>query len=150
VRETCRVAKDFPGRERHRRHRFSNCLCESRRRAPQLAVQIARRLTEALLTCEPILAEAAFHLESVPVVLAMLADGLVALAFNCADHLPQLSTMARRYADRRPDLADLCIIRMSEVYPRRTVITIDRADFRVYRRNKREVIPLICPPEGGS
>jgi len=26
------------------------------------------------------------------------------------------------------------------------VITVDREDFRVYRRNKRETIPLICPP----
>ena len=35
---------------------------------------------------------------------------------------------------------------MSELYPRHSVITIDRQDFRVYRRNKREVIPLVCPP----
>jgi hypothetical protein len=27
------------------------------------------------------------------------------------------------------------------------VITIDRTDFRVYRRNKRETIPILCPPE---
>jgi hypothetical protein len=35
---------------------------------------------------------------------------------------------------------------MSELHPRHSVITIDRGDFRVYRRNKRESIPLICPP----
>ena len=39
----------------------------------------------------------------------------------------------------------LCLIRMSELYPHHRVITADK-DFRVYRRNKREVIPLICPP----
>ena len=38
-----------------------------------------------------------------------------------------------------------CLIRMSELYPHHRVITADK-DFRVYRRNKREVIPLICPP----
>jgi hypothetical protein len=27
------------------------------------------------------------------------------------------------------------------------VITIDRTDVRVYRRNKREAIPILCPPE---
>jgi len=27
------------------------------------------------------------------------------------------------------------------------VVTIDRADFKVYRRNKRETIPILCPPE---
>jgi len=26
------------------------------------------------------------------------------------------------------------------------VITVDSGDFRVYRRNKREVIPILCPP----
>jgi hypothetical protein len=60
--------------------------------------------------------------------------------------VPQLAALARRYADRRPDLADLCLIRMSELNPRHSVITVDRDDFKVYRRNKREVIPLICPP----
>jgi uncharacterized protein len=44
------------------------------------------------------------------------------------------------------DLADLCLIRMGELYPRHPVITVDESDFRVYRRNKREIIPLICPP----
>jgi len=50
------------------------------------------------------------------------------------------------FRDRHPDLADLCLIRMSELHPKHSVITVDEADFRVYRRNKREVIPIICPP----
>jgi hypothetical protein len=45
-----------------------------------------------------------------------------------------------------PDLADLCLIRMSELYPRHMLITVD-TDFRVYRRNKREAIPAIYPPK---
>ena len=111
------------------------------------AVGLAGRVTEPLLTCEAVLAETAFHLQSVSLVLAMVADGLVVVAFTCADHLPQLAALAKRYAGRQPDLADLCLIRMSELYPRHSVITVDREDFRVYRRNKRETIPLICPPE---
>lgn len=111
------------------------------------ALRLSEGITEPLLTCEPVLAEAAFHLQSTALVLAMVREGLVELAFNCVDHLPRLDDLARRYADRRPDLADLCIIRMSELYPRHTVITVDRSDFAVYRRNKRESIPLICPPE---
>jgi hypothetical protein len=103
-------------------------------------------VTDPLLTCEPVLAEAAFHLQSVPLVLALLREGLVTLAFDCREHLPQLEALALRYGDRRPDLADLCLIRMSELYPRHSVVTVDRKDFRVYRRNKRESIPLICPP----
>jgi predicted nucleic acid-binding protein len=111
------------------------------------AVGVAERLTGPLLTCEAVLAKAAFHLESAELVLAMAQEGLVELAFDCREHLPHLARLAARYADRNPDLADLCLIRMSELHPRHPVITVDRADFRVYRRNKRETIPLICPPE---
>ena len=75
----------------------------------------------------------------------MLRDGLVTLAFDCSDHLPQL---ADRYASRQPDFADLCLVRMSELFPHHSVITVDRTDFRIYRRNKRETISLVCPPDG--
>ena len=77
----------------------------------------------------------------------MLREGLITLAFDCRDHLPQLSVLAERYASRKPDLADLCLIRMSELFPRHNVVTVDRNDFRVYRRNKRETIPIVCPPD---
>ncbi len=76
----------------------------------------------------------------------MVSEGLVTLSFDCRDHLVQLTRLADRYADRNPDLADLCLVRMSELFPKHSVITIDRADFRIYRRNKREAIPILCPP----
>ena len=110
------------------------------------AVSLAARVSEPLLTCEAVLAETAFHLENSALALAMITDGLITLAFDCADHLPQLAALASRYADRHPDLADLCLIRMSELYPRHSVITVDVEDFRVYRRNKRETIPIVAPP----
>jgi predicted nucleic acid-binding protein len=110
------------------------------------AATLARSVTEPLLTCEAVLAEAAFHLRSSAFVLALVEDGLLRVSFDCSQNLAQLSGLARRFADRNPDLADLCLIRMSELYPRHTVITVDESDFRVYRRNKREAIPLLCPP----
>jgi len=110
------------------------------------AVNLARLVTEPLLTCEPVLAEAAFHLRSSSYVLSLVEDGLLQVAFDCGENLTQLQSLAHRFADRNPDLADLCLIRMSELYPRHAVITVDEDDFRLYRRNKREAIPLICPP----
>ena len=41
------------------------------------AVSVAGRVTEPLLTCEAVLAETAFHLRNVPLVLAMIRDGLI-------------------------------------------------------------------------
>ena len=110
------------------------------------AADLAGQITPPLLTCEAVLAEAAFHLDSSALVLSLVQDGLLRVAFDFSRHLEALVELADRYEDRNPDLADLCLIRMSELYPHHPVITIDVADFRIYRRNKREVIPTICPP----
>jgi predicted nucleic acid-binding protein len=110
----------------------------------QWAVSVAEDFIEPLLTCEAVLSETAFHLGSCSAVLKLINEQLITLAFDCNDHLPQLEALAKRYADRKPDLADLCLIRLSEVHLKHRVVTID-SDFRIYRRNKRDAIPLICP-----
>jgi hypothetical protein len=111
------------------------------------AAKLAGSVSEPLLTCESVLSEAAFQLGSSAFVLSLVADEFLQVAFDCSQNIPQLRELARRYADRKPDLADLCLVRMSELYPRHAIITVDEADFRVYRRNKREIIPIICPPK---
>lgn len=112
----------------------------------QWALSIAERVTEPLLTCDAVLAETAFHLGNSALVLAFVRDGLVRPALAIEDHLSRLAELAERYADRQPDLADLCLIRLSEMYPDYPVITTDLADFRIYRRGRREAIPIIHPP----
>jgi hypothetical protein len=71
---------------------------------------------------------------------------MLQVAFDCARNIEQLRELAARYADRSPEMADLCLVRMSELHPRHVIITVDD-DFRVYRRNKRDAIPLLCPPK---
>lgn len=109
------------------------------------AVEASEQIKWPALTCESVLSETAFHVRSSQLVLELVQDGMVRLAFDITQHQTTMHDLAARYADRRPDLADLCLIRMSELYPRHTLITVDN-DFRVYRRNKREAIPLLCPP----
>lgn len=75
----------------------------------------------------------------------LVQTGLVKPGFVLGDHVERIAELAHRYRDRRPDLADLCLIRMSELNPKHVVITTDLSDFRVYRRNRREVIPLLHP-----
>jgi predicted nucleic acid-binding protein len=109
------------------------------------AVRLAGQVSEPLVTCDAVLAEAAFHLGSTALVLEFVRQGLVLPLLTIADHLPRLLQIAERFADQAPDLADICIIRLSELYPHHSVITTDLRDFRVYRRNRNEVIPLIVP-----
>jgi predicted nucleic acid-binding protein len=103
-------------------------------------------ITDPFLTCEAVLAETAFRVESVSRVLALLEDGFLRIAFDLAENIEELQALAERYRDRSPGLADLCIIRMSELNERLPVLTVDETDFRVYRRNRRDVIPIVCPP----
>jgi predicted nucleic acid-binding protein len=112
----------------------------------QWAVELAERVTEPLLTCEAVLAETAFHLGNSALTLAFVRDGFVRVAFAASEHLSRLAELAAHYADRKPDLADLCLIRLSELYPQYPVVTTDVSDFRAYRRGRREAIPLIYPP----
>lgn len=110
------------------------------------AVGIAEQVSEPLLTCEAVLAETAFHLQDARIALALAREGLVQVRFECREHWQELEALAKRYANRKPDLADLCLIRLSELFPNHPVITTDRDDFSVYRRNKRDTIPAVFPP----
>ena len=66
------------------------------------AVDLAKTITEPMLTCEAVLAEAAFHLGSSAYVLSLVQDEMVRIAFDCARNLDQLCDLARRYEDRKP------------------------------------------------
>jgi predicted nucleic acid-binding protein len=91
------------------------------------ALRIARAVTEPLLTCESVLAEAAFQLKSSSYVLALVEDELLKVAFDLSRNLREVRELARRYSDRNPDLADLCLVRMSELYPRHTSLSAQQA-----------------------
>ena len=110
------------------------------------ASEIGRVVSDPLLTCEAVLAETAFQVESVGSVVGLLRTGFLRVAFDLTKNIEEVASLAERYRDRTPDLADLCLIRMSELYDNLPVLTVDEKDFRVYRKNGRGVIPIVCPP----
>lgn len=124
---------------------FLVAFANRRDRHHHWAVALARSIEVPLLTCEAVLAETAFHLRNARVVFGMIEGGLVRVSFDCNAHLVRLAELAERYADREPDLADLCLIRMSELYPEHAVATVDWEDFAIYRRNRRDVIATLHP-----
>jgi len=94
-----------------------------------------------------VLAGTGFHLQSSPQVLGRLRDGTVRIAFDREGEIEHLYALPARYAGCHPDLAEVCLIRTSESYPPYQVVTAEGEDFRVCRRNKREAIPVLCPPK---
>jgi predicted nucleic acid-binding protein len=108
------------------------------------ACALAETVDTPLLTVEAVLAEAAFQVGSVEAITKLIPAGLIQLDFSLLDNLQRVETLANRYADRSPDLADLCLICLSEQHPKRPVVTVD-GDFLIYRRHQRERIPVIMP-----
>lgn len=97
-------------------------------------------------TCEAALAEA-FHLlgeKGAPRLKELLRRGGVAVLFNLGDQLEPVLDLLDKYADVPMSLADACLVRMSEMLPDPVVLTTD-ADFKIYRRHGRQVVPSLAP-----
>lgn len=107
-----------------------------------------KRLHPPLLTCEPVLTEAAFLLKREGVetdaLFALLERGVLRIGLEIEDQIADLRTLMRRYRDRPMSLADACLVRLAELHPNGVVFTLD-ADFRIYRRYGNKVIPVLMP-----
>ena len=101
-----------------------------------------------LLICEPVLTEAVYFLREdgleVEALFLMLERGTLRIQFDISAHWPRIRALMARY--RQMDLADASVVVMSELHARSQVLTIDRKDFSVYRRNDRQVIEFVAPP----
>ena len=107
-----------------------------------------KRLRPPLLTCEPVLTEAAFLLKresrDVDAFFALLERGVIRIALAVQDEQPDLRALMHRYRNRPMFLADACLVRLSEVRMTGQVFTLD-SDFRIYRRHGNKVIPVLMP-----
>ena len=107
-----------------------------------------KRLHPPLLTCEPVLTEAAFLLKregrDTDPLFALLERGVLRVGMEIGDQVADLRVLMRRYRDRPMSLADACLVRMAELHSTSTIFTLD-GDFRVYRRHGNKVIPVLMP-----
>ncbi len=100
-----------------------------------------------LLTCEPVLADAAHllrHVRGERSLLEMVRRGLVTTPFRLADEVSRVEKLMARYDNVPMSLADACLVRMAEQHDDSTIMTLD-SDFRIYRKNGRQVISTIMP-----
>lgn len=101
-----------------------------------------------MATCEAVLSEACFLLRRIgrgqDAVLELIARGVVTVAFSLSSELTAVRKLMERYASVPMSLADACLVRMSELDPQATLIALD-SDFKIYRRNRRQAIPVLLP-----
>ncbi len=99
-------------------------------------------------TCDAVLAEAASFCPDPVAVLKLVTRGdlIVDPDFSLAVEASHLAVLASKYADRPMDLADACLVRMSERHSKCRIWTVDRSDFSTYRRLGKRTIPCEFPP----
>jgi predicted nucleic acid-binding protein len=109
------------------------------------AATLLGRESPPWLVCEPVLAEIAASIGTPEPVLEMLQVGDLELAFDLDENRSEVLALVRKYRDQEIDLADACVVRMSELYEDSVVYTVDRKDFIVYRRHGRRPVRCIFP-----
>ncbi len=101
---------------------------------------------EVLGTVWPVLAEAMYQVSEVrggqAAIWQLIERGAVRLLPLDEEDVPRISELMEKYADLPMDLADAALVRVAERDGLRTVFTVDRRDFNVYRLrgNRRFVI----------
>jgi predicted nucleic acid-binding protein len=125
-------------------------LLDRRERFHAWAVEQIRTIRPPLVTCEAVLAELCFLLSDFPKGVESVRDNLEsgawAIDFSLKAEQERVFALMGVYSDKPMSLADGCLVRMSEMRAYSRIFTLDR-DFQVYRRNRRQVIPLITPLE---
>jgi len=112
----------------------------------QWACKTLERVGPPFYSCPEVLAEAAALTGRPAAIVEMIQSGEIVLAFDLAEQTEGVLALLKKYRDRDMDLADACVVRMTELTRNCQVVTVDTKDFAVYRRNGRELIPAICPP----
>lgn len=112
------------------------------------AVDRFRELPAPFLTCEPVLTETFYlvsRLHHGPRRFFELAgSGLLNVEFDLLAEIESLQKLVQKYGDLPMSLADACLVRMAELNSGASVFTTD-SDFRTYRKNGRQLLPLIAP-----
>ena len=106
-----------------------------------------------IFTCEAVVSEACFLLGRVAggqdAVLELLASDVVNIDFRMLPEIAAVQGLMRKFATVPMSLADACLVRMTELEAQSVLVTLD-GDFRVYRRNRRQIIPTIMPGRSGG
>jgi predicted nucleic acid-binding protein len=105
------------------------------------------KLGPPLLTCWPVVTEAAWLLrkrsDGLRKILDGFASGFFALLPLDAADLAAIVAVLHRYEDAGLQLADACLVHLAERENIRTVFTTDRRDFSIIRLRRNRTLRLI-------
>ena len=78
-----------------------------------------------------------------PLLMEMIRRGTLHIVSLLPAEAEGLGFLMKRYEQMQ--LADACVVRLSEIVPNALVYTTDKRDFSIYRRRGREMIKTVTP-----
>lgn len=112
---------------------------------------VLEALEPPLLTCEAVIAEAAWQLapspEAVDRLYGLVEAGALRIVDLLPEHMPHIRALAAKYPQM--DFCDAAVVRLAEMFPQAKVLTTDSAHFTVYRRFRDKPLTLIHPAGKG-
>ncbi|NEO52511.1 MAG: PIN domain-containing protein [Okeania sp. SIO3B5] len=103
-----------------------------------------------LYTCEAVISETCFLLQNIyggeEAVISLVKAGVIQISFVLTEEIEAVGNLMKKYQSVPMSFADACLVRMSELIPGSSLLTLD-SDFRIYRKNQTEVIDVIIPDE---
>jgi predicted nucleic acid-binding protein len=106
------------------------------------------QLNPPFLTCESVISEVCFLLRytenGVQNSFKLLERELIQIPFKLEAEISIIISLMTKYKNIPMSLADACLVRMSEQISDSIICTLD-SDFKIYRKEKRKIIPVIIP-----
>lgn len=106
------------------------------------------QLKPPFYTCESVISEVCFllrHTENgAQNTFKLIERELIKISFDLESEATSILKLLTKYSDVPMSLADACLVRMSEQISDSIICTLD-SDFKIYRKDKRKVIPVIMP-----
>ena len=106
-----------------------------------------REMPVPLLSCWPVITEAAWLLRASPravrQLLRSIHGGFLELLPLAGAESEAIAALMKRYENIRPQLADAALVYLAKREKIETIFTLDRRDFSIYRSGRRNAFRIV-------
>jgi hypothetical protein len=110
-------------------------------------VNVLKSISGPLLSCWPVITEAAWLLRSdkrsVQQLLRSIGEGFVVMLPLADSDANAIAEILGKYADMEPQLADATLVHLAQREGIETIFTLDWRDFSVYRGSRKRAFRIL-------